>query len=60
MLLINLHIFYFKTQMKEFSAKMRNNLPQKDGDFVQKFDSWKLPRSSTENDEKEWEEALSK
>ena len=39
---------------------MKQNLPQKDGDFVQQFDSWKLPRKSDANDEQEWENALSK
>jgi len=44
----------------DFSSKMKKNLPQKDGDFVHMFNSLKLPRTSDENDEKEWEIALSK
>lgn len=47
-------------QVGEFSAKLKRGMPQKDGDFIQKFDSWKLPRSSNPNDEKEWEDALAK
>eukprot|EP00794_Sanderia_malayensis_P000122 gene122-733_t len=44
--------------MEDFSNLMKGRMPQKDGDFVKKFESWRLPRKST-NDENDWEKAVS-
>ncbi len=44
--------------MEEFTSLMKRKMPQKDGEFVKRFESWRIPRKET-NDENEWEKAVS-
>ncbi|XP_065057977.1 uncharacterized protein LOC135685826 [Rhopilema esculentum] len=46
--------------VEEFSLLMTGSLPSKDGDLVQKFEKWRIPRKSSADDVKEWEDAISK
>ena len=51
---------HYSLQVEEFSLLMRGSLPSKDGDLVQKFEKWRIPRKSSADDVKEWEDAISK
>lgn len=38
-------------QAKEFGLKMKSILPAKDGEFVAKFESWRIPRNKGDGNE---------
>lgn len=53
---LRVYVKYFvEFQVKEFGLKMKETLPQKDGDFVHAFDNWptKLPNKP---DDGKWRE----
>lgn len=47
----NVSIIIAIFQAKEFGLKMKSIFPSKDGEFVAKFESWRIPRNKGDGNE---------